>query len=146
MQSAQMSWMHICNRPAHTRGEAGGKPAPRQGNIPPLPNLGFKSTLINPLIQLIFDSQLIRMRRRWSGQDSKCLSKVRGPGIRRRGARRVQLQFNISFSGMILATNKVTCNYNPPPFSNLHIYFLTPAMRRRGSHNSTQSFHSKFGN
>lgn len=45
-----------------TREGRHGGPAPRQGNIPPLPNLGFKSTLINPLIQHIFDSQLMRMR------------------------------------------------------------------------------------
>lgn len=118
-------------------GRQGGSLRHGRETSPPLPNLGFKSTLINPLIQLIFDSQLIWMRRRWSGQDSKCLSKVRGPDIRRWEASRVQHEFNIAFSGMILATNKVTCNYNPPPISNLHIYFLTSAIRRWGSRNNT---------
>lgn len=66
MQSTQMSWMHICNRPAHTRaatkrGRQRGICA-MAGNHPPLPKLPFKCMLINPLIQLVFDSQLIKMR------------------------------------------------------------------------------------
>lgn len=108
-----------------------GEPVPRQGNIPPLPNLGFKSTLINPLIQLIFDSQLIRMRSGWSGQDRRCLSTVRGPGMRRWRASRPQHNSTISFSIVILATNKLTCNNNSPPDSSTHIYSLNPRTRQQ---------------
>lgn len=108
-----------------------GEPAPRQGNIPPLPNLGFKSTLINPLIQLIFDSQLIRMRSGWSGQDRRCLSTVRGPGMRGWRASRPQHNSTISFSIVILATNKPTCNNNSPPDDSTHIYSLNPRTRQQ---------------
>lgn len=126
MQSAQMSWMHICNRPAHTREGRQGEPAPRQGNIPPLPNLGFKSMLINPLIQHIFDSQLMRMRSGWSGQDRRCLRTVRGPGVRGWRASGPQHHSTISFSTAMLATNKPQCGNS----LHTHIYSLNPCRRR----------------
>lgn len=112
-----------------TREGRQGEPAPRQGNIPPLPNSGFKSTLINPLIQLIFDSQLIRMRSGWSGQDRRCLSTVRGPGVRGWRASRPQHHSSISFSIAILATNKPTCNNNSLYEGSTHIYSGTHSRR-----------------
>lgn len=50
------------------RGETERRGGRRRGvcamaaNHPPLPKLPFKCVLINPLIQLVFDSQLIKMR------------------------------------------------------------------------------------
>lgn len=113
-----------------TREGRQGEPAPRQGNIPPLPNLGFKSTLINPLIQHIFDSQLIRMRSGWSGQDRRCLSTVRGPGVRGWRASGPQHHSTISFSIVILATNKPQCSNNSLHNGSTHIYSLNPCTRR----------------
>lgn len=112
-----------------TREGRQGEPAPWQGNIPPLPNLGFKSTLINPLIQHFFDSQLMQMRSRWSGQDRRWLSTVRRPGVRGWRASGPQHHSSISFSIVILATNKPRCSNNSLHNGSTHIYSLNPCMR-----------------
>lgn len=108
-----------------------GEPAPRQGNIPPSPNLGFKSTLINPLIQHIFDSQLMRMKTGWSGQDRRCLSMVSGQGVG--GWRTIgpQHRSTISFSAVILATNKPQCCNNSPHNVSAYIYSINPCKRQQ---------------
>lgn len=83
------------------RGGGRGESVPWQGIIPLCQS--YHSMLINPLIQLVFDSQLIKMRSGWSGQDRSCLSTVTVPGMR---GLRSQRNVDISPCTVLLQTTE----------------------------------------